>query len=279
MIVFPHAKLNIGLNIVGVRPNGYHDIETVFVPIGYSDILEVITPPQQVEGGLVWNADGMAVNVPVEKNLCVKALRALQAEAELPTVGMSLHKVIPDGAGLGGGSSDAAFVLTTLNSLLNLNIPTPRLREIAARIGADCPFFIDSKPTFATGIGDVFQPLDLSQINGMSVVVAVPHGSVSTAEAYSNIPCRKPERSLFDILRDPVSTWRDSVRNDFEDYVVSRLPDVALFKQKLYDMGALYAQMSGSGSSVFGLFPSGAALPPMSDFPSARGFWSGPLSF
>lgn len=278
MIVFPNAKINIGLNIVDVRTDGYHDIETVFVPVGFSDILEVITPQEQVPGGLVWNSDGIDVNVPVEKNLCVRALRALQAQVQLPTVGLSLHKIIPNGAGLGGGSSDAAYVLTALNSLLKLNIPPTRLHQIAASIGADCPFFIDSKPVYATSKGDVFEPVDLSQLRSTSVVVVVPQGHVSTAEAYSNIPCRKPSRHLKELVCQPIATWRDTIRNDFEDFVFSRLPDVELFKKKLYDMGAIYAQMSGSGSSVFGIFPPGAPLPNDTEFPNARGFWSGPLN-
>lgn len=277
MIVFPHAKINLGLNIVGVRPDGYHDIETVFVPIGYSDALEVILPPEQVEGGVVWRSAGREINVPLEKNLCIRALRALQAEVSIPTVGLMLNKIIPDGAGLGGGSSDAAFVLTTLNCLLNLNISSDRLRQIAARIGADCPFFIDGHPVMASGIGDVFTPVDVSQLKGLSVVVVVPQGSVSTAEAYSNIPCRKPDRHLNEIVSEPISSWRYSIRNDFEDFVASHLPDVAAFKQKFYDMGALYAQMSGSGSSVFAFFPHGDDLPKPDDFPTARGFWFGEL--
>ncbi len=277
MIVFPNAKINLGLNIVGVRPDGYHDIETIFVPIGYSDALELVFPNEQVEGGVLWQSSGNQLDVPLEKNLCVKALRALQAEADLPTVSMMLHKVIPSGAGLGGGSSDAAFVLTTLNNLLNLNIPHERLLQIAARLGADCPFFIDGKPVFASGIGDVFSPINLPN-QDLNIVVAIPQGSVSTAEAYRDIPCRKPTRHLYDIISDPISTWKDSMVNDFEDYVAQRLPDVAAFKQKFYDMGALYAQMSGSGSSVFALFEDHVELPTANDFPTARGFYSGHLN-
>ena len=175
MIVFPHAKINLGLNVVGVRPDGYHDIETVFLPIGYSDILEA-------REGVVWATAGNALAVPIEKNLCVRALNALRRVVTLPTVGLHLTKLIPDGAGLGGGSSDAAFVLTTVNSLLHLGLSKEKLMRVAASIGADCPFFIDGSPVLATGVGDVFAPVSLPVLQAMRVVVVVPAGAVRSAE-------------------------------------------------------------------------------------------------
>ncbi len=277
MIVFPHAKLNLGLNIVAERPDGYHDIETVFVPIGYADTLEVYLPERQVEGGLVWDEVGGSLGVPAEKNLCVRALRALRGVADVPTVGMVLRKSIPDGAGLGGGSSDAAFVLRALNDLLRLGLSDDALRRVAGGLGADCPFFVGGRPVFASGVGDVFSPVDLSSLRGMGVVVVVPHGAVSTAEAYGAIGCRVPDVRLADAVARPVGEWREVVRNDFEPYVSARLPDVPRLKERLYDAGALYAQMSGSGSAVFGLFSSVEALPPRSEFPGVRGYWAGPV--
>lgn len=277
MIVFPHAKLNLGLNIVAARPDGYHDIETIFVPIGYSDTLEVYLPGRQEAGGLVWDEVGGSLGVPAEKNLCVKALNALRRVADVPTVGMVLRKSIPDGAGLGGGSSDAAFVLRTLNSLLGLGLSGDALRSIAAGLGADCPFFIEGRPVFASGVGDVFSPVDLSSLRGMGVVVVVPRGAVSTAEAYRAVGCHVPDVRLADAVARPVGEWRDVVRNDFEPYVSARLPDVPRLKERLYAAGALYAQMSGSGSAVFGLFRSAEALPPRGEFPEVRGYWAGPV--
>lgn len=278
MIVFPHAKINLGLNIVGVRPDGYHDIETVFLPIGYSDILEVTLPQEQTEAGLVWATAGNALDVPMEKNLCVRALNALRREVSFPTVGLHLTKLIPDGAGLGGGSSDAAFVLKTVNSLLHLDLPREKLMRMAASIGADCPFFIDGAPVLATGIGDVFAPVSLPALREMSVVVVVPAGAVSTVDAYRNVVCRRPSVSLSAALKRPVEEWKSLIRNDFEDYVASRVPDIAAFKEILYASGATYAQMSGSGSSVFAFFPPGVELPGVDAFAGARGYWSGALT-
>ena len=278
MIVFPHAKINLGLNVVGVRPDGYHDIETVFLPIGYSDILEVTLPQEQAEKGVVWAMAGNVLAVPMEKNLCVRALNALQRMVSLPTVGLYLTKLIPDGAGLGGGSSDAAFVLTTVNSLLHLGLSQEKLMRVAASIGADCPFFIDGSPVLATGVGDVFAPVSLPALRTVRVVVVVPAGAVSTVDAYRNVGCRRPDVPLSEALKFPIEEWKRVIRNDFEDYVASRVPDVAIFKEILYAHGAVYAQMSGSGSSVFAFFPPGVELPGVEAFAGARGYWAGNLT-
>lgn len=275
MIVFPHAKINLGLNVVGVRPDGYHNIETVFLPIGYSDILEVTLPQEQTETGVVWAMAGNVLAVPMEKNLCVRALNALRREVSFPTIGLHLTKLIPDGAGLGGGSSDAAFVLTTLNSLLHLGLSPEKLMRVAASIGADCPFFIGGSPVLATGVGDVFTPVSLPVLQTMRVVVVVPAGAVSTVDAYRNVGCRLPDVPLPDALKHPIEEWKRVIRNDFEEYVTSRVPDVAVFKEILYAHGAVYAQMSGSGSSVFAFFPPGVELPCIEAFAGARGYWAG----
>lgn len=278
MILFPNAKINIGLNIVGLRPDGYHDIESVFIPIGLTDALEIALPEADAPDWSL-HTSGNPVAVAPEKNLCIKALLALKEIADIPPVALHLHKVIPDGAGLGGGSADAAFVLRGLNNLLKLGLSTATLRGVAARIGADCPFFVSGVPAYCTGIGDVAESVDLSSINGMRIVVAVPDGAVSTAEAYANIPVRRPEVCVKDAVACDVAEWKSIIRNDFEDFVATRIPDVALYKKVLYDSGALYAQMSGSGSSVFGLFPANVPLPAKGHFPNSRCYWSGIISF
>lgn len=275
VILFPNAKINLGLNIVGLRPNGYHDIESVFIPVGLTDALEIALPEGDAPEWTL-QTSGNPVAVSPEKNLCVKALIALKKYVPVPPVALHLHKVIPDGAGLGGGSADAAFVLRGLNDLLKLQLPTETLRRIAAGIGADCPFFVSGKPAFCTGIGDIAEPVDLTNLNGMRIVVVVPEGAVSTAEAYANIPVSRPEICVKDAVAKDIAQWKNLIRNDFEDYVATRIADVAFYKKTLYDHGALYAQMSGSGSSVFGIFPSeGSPLPLKESFPNSRCYWSG----
>lgn len=280
VILFPNAKINIGLNVVGLRPDGYHDIESVFVPIGLSDVLELAVPDGDAPEWVL-ETSGNPVAVAPEKNLCIKALRALKNVVDVPPVAIHLHKEIPDGAGLGGGSADAAFVLRGLNDMLSLGVPDDILRSVAARIGADCSFFIDCLPSYRTGIGDVADAVDLACLRGMRIVLAVPNGAVSTAEAYAHMPVRRPSVCVKDAILRDVTEWRNIINNDFEPYVESRIPDVALFKKIMYEHGALYAQMSGSGSSVFGLFPGGledGQLPVWAEFPNARCFWSGKMS-
>ncbi len=279
MIVFPCCKINLGLNIVGVRPNGYHDIESVFLPLDYSDMLELSLPESCPNGEFALSCSGNAIDVPDEKNLCVKALRALAKEVALPPVAMHLHKIVPDGAGLGGGSADAACVLSSLNSLLKLGLGKDKLCAIASKIGADCPFFIEGRPMFCSGVGDIFAEVHLPQLSGMRVVIAVPQGAVSTVEAYANISCLRPDVALQDALTHDISEWKCLIRNDFETYVSKKLPDVRTYKDIFYDTGAVYAQMSGSGSSVFAFYDKGVQLPPADIFPSVRGFWQGNLKF
>lgn len=276
MIVFPNAKINLGLNIVGVRPDGYHEIESVFLPIGMTDALEFALPEGDAPEWTL-TTSGNPVAVAPEKNLCIKALRALKNIVEVPPVALHLHKVIPDGAGLGGGSADAAFVLRGLNDMLGLGLSVSQLRSVAAKIGADCPFFIEGKAAYCTGIGDVAEDVELSRLRGLRIVVVVPNGAVSTAEAYANIPVARPDVCVKDAVARDVTEWKSIIHNDFEPFVETRIADVALFKRILYDRGALYAQMSGSGSSVFGIFPAAGdlPLPVRDDFPGARGYWSG----
>lgn len=251
MIVYPNAKINLGLNIVGKRPDGYHNIETVFYPIGLCDVLEVQTSDTCTDYS--FSSSGIVVDGDPEDNLIVKAYRLLRSQYEFPPVDISFIKQIPFGAGLGGGSSDAAFMLRVLNELYSLKLTPRRLELLAAKLGADCPVFIKNKPVYATGIGNEFTPVKLS-LKGYYLVLVKPDIHVSTPEAYSLVKPSVPETSLFDAIHAPVEEWRNSVKNDFEVSVFTRYPQIADIKQKLYDTGAIYASMSGSGSSVYGIF-------------------------
>lgn len=253
MLSFPNAKINIGLNITEKRPDGYHNLETVFYPIGLCDVLEV--QPSEACDDYSFASSGIAIDGDPEQNLIVKAYRLLQQDFPLPPIDISLVKHIPFGAGLGGGSADAAFMLKMLNEMAELGLSDEKLEEYAVQLGADCPVFIKNKPVFATGIGNVFSETDLS-LAGYFLVLVKPDIHVSTPEAYSLVVPRKPEASLPELIKLPVEQWKDLVVNDFEKSVFARYPQIAEIKESLYSAGALYASMSGSGSSVYGLFAS-----------------------
>lgn len=270
MICFPNAKINLGLNIVSKRPDGYHNIETVFYPIPVKDALEAVPAP-----ALSFSQTGIAVDAPAEKNLVMKAYRLLETVASLPPLEIHLLKSIPFGAGLGGGSADAAFMLTLLNQIGRLGLSETELEDLAARIGADCPFFIRNRPVFATGTGNVFQPVDLS-LTGYHLCLVKPDVSVSTPEAYARVTPAAPALSLKEIIRRPVSEWKETMVNDFEASVFPRFPEIRRLKEKLYESGALYASMSGSGSSVFGLFAQATCFNEQSLFPGCF-VWEGVL--
>ena len=248
MICFPNAKINLGLNIVGKRPDGYHNIETVFYPIPVKDALEIVGSDHPR-----FEQTGIPVDAPEEKNLVIKALNALKMRYEIPPLEIHLLKAIPFGAGLGGGSADAAFMLRLLNDFCGLGIPMDELASIASTIGADCPFFIHNTPVFATGTGNLFEPVELS-LKGYYLCLVKPDVAVSTAEAYSLVTPAHPEVSLKEIVRYPLSQWKELMKNDFEPSVFPRFPIIREIKETLYREGAVYASMSGSGSSVFGLF-------------------------
>lgn len=256
MIVFPNAKINIGLDIIARRPDGYHNIESVLYPVPWRDVLEIV-PAKGTETTLT--VSGRSVACPPEKNLVMKAYNALASEIELPPVDIYLRKVIPDGAGLGGGSADAAFTLTALNTMLSLGLPPERLAGIAAGIGADCPFFIYNRPMLATGTGTTLTPVQLS-LAGLRIAIVKPSVSVPTAEAYAGVNPAQPRKRLADLLAGTApQSWGDAVKNDFEPGIFARHPIVASIKHTLYNIGAIYAAMSGSGSAVFGIFPGGYA--------------------
>lgn len=257
MVVSPCAKINLGLNVVSLRHDGYHDIETVFFPIPLYDRLEITVETVENIGakGYQLVVDGREIDCKSDDNLVVKAYNLLASDFDLPPVRISLHKVIPMQAGLGGGSSDAAYTLTLLNKLCELNLDNDFLADRAARLGADCPFFITSQPAFATGIGDVLTPLNQDKLlRGYNLVIVKPDVAVSTKEAYSMIKPRRPKQCCRDILTMPITEWRNHLCNDFEQSVFATHPILAEIKHSLYDIGAIYVQMSGSGSSIFAIF-------------------------
>ena len=252
MITFPNAKINLGLNITEKRPDGYHNLETVFYPIPLEDALE-ITILNDSKQKFVLHQSGLEISGEPETNLVVKAYLLLEQEFQLPPVDIYLYKHIPSGAGLGGGSANAAFMLKLLNEKFNLHLADEKLEEYAAILGADCAFFIKNKPTFAGGIGNIFSPIDLS-LKGYQLVLVKPDVFVSTRDAFSQIQPHYPDHSLKEIIRRPVSEWKNCMFNDFEKSVFPQYPVIEEIKKELYSKGAIYAAMSGSGSSVFGLF-------------------------
>ncbi len=277
MLTFPNVKINLGLNVVGQRANGYHDIESFFYPVrGLSDILEITLPTDGAAEPLLWQTSGIDCGADMEKNLCVKAFRLLQEVRTLPRVGMLLHKNVPTGAGLGGGSSDGTFVITQLNELLKLGLTADEMRTMVTRLGADCPFFVDNKPAYVQGIGEILTPTELPQLKGKQIVIVKPEESVSTAEAYSHVRVGQPKKKIIDILHQNIRTWRHDLRNDFEESVFPNHPIIGQVKEALYNSGALYAQMSGSGSAVFAIFDCDACIPSSENF-SGMFFWSGVL--
>lgn len=253
MLFFPNAKINLGLNIVSKRNDGYHNIETVFCPIELSDVLEFVPSPGDPDGQVTFTSTGIPVDGPVENNLCVKAYHLLAKDFNLPALAVHLHKIIPMGAGLGGGSSDAAFMLKHLSIHFNLNIPEDDLCRYASVLGSDCAFFIKNRPLFGYERGNVFKEISLNTEN-LRIIVINPGIHVSTADAYAGVQPAAPENSLVDLVNLPVSQWKEFIVNDFERTVFIKHPEIGAIKEKLYESGAEYASMSGSGSSVFGIF-------------------------
>lgn len=252
MITFPNAKINLGLNIVERRPDGYHNLETIFYPIGLTDVLEIV-PARGRESSLT--TYGNLVDCPVEKNLVMKALRLMQQHYGVPDVDIYLYKHIPDGAGLGGGSSDASSTMLMLNKMFELGVEDQELARLAATLGADCPFFIYNRPMMATGIGDVLHPITVD-LKGLWLLLVKPQVSVPTAVAYSRVTPAPSTSDLRDDVACDVSQWSGVVKNDFEPSVMEAFPVLATIKQRIADAGAAYVSMSGSGSSIFGIFRS-----------------------
>ncbi|WKN45134.1 4-(cytidine 5'-diphospho)-2-C-methyl-D-erythritol kinase [Tunicatimonas pelagia] len=273
MVVFPNAKINLGLHVVSKREDGYHNIETCFVPIPLRDILEVIESK-----AFQFTTSGLSIPGKPEDNLCVRAYELLQTDFDLPPVQIHLHKIIPMGGGLGGGSSNASFLLRSLNELFSLSLTDDRLEGYASQLGSDCPFFIRNQPVLASGTGNEFQEISLD-LSGKHIVLVFPDISVSTAEAYAKVVPRQvnpsmPSASLHELIKQSAEKWTDNLANDFEASVFARYPVLEDIKKQLYDAGAFYASMSGSGSTMYGLFPQ---APDISDLSRTYSVWQSKL--
>jgi 4-diphosphocytidyl-2-C-methyl-D-erythritol kinase len=270
MLVFPNAKLNLGLYVMGQRTDGFRTLESVFVPLPWCDALEVL-PAAENQLTLT----GRPIPGEPGTNLCWRAYELLKADFALPPIQLHLHKAVPIGAGLGGGSADAAFALKALNELFELGLAPEQLEGYARRLGSDCAFFIRNQPVLAREKGDVFEPVSL-ELAGMACLVIYPGLHISTAEAYSRVTPRPPRHDLRQSLARPLATWRETVSNDFEDALSPFYPVLAELKQALYEAGAAYASLSGSGSAVYGLFP-GREVPPTVPVAADYTVWSGVL--
>lgn len=251
MIFFSGCKINIGLYVIRKRADGYHDLETVMFPVrGLCDAIEMIPGDKP---GVEFSSSGLAVDGPVEKNLCVRAYELMRRNYPIGNVKMHLHKHIPMGAGLGGGSANAACVIKGLSQLFDLKLSLSTMESLAAELGSDTAFFVADRPALATGRGEILSPIELS-MKGYRLVIVKPNVGVSTAEAYAHVTPHMPETALTEQLVQPVELWKDVIGNDFEMSVFPQYPQIAEIKQQLYEMGALYASMSGSGSAVYGIF-------------------------
>ena len=264
MIAYPHAKINLGLNVVSKRDDGYHNLETVFYPVQWCDIMEILPGPQHSKGIEV-HFTGLPVAGKHADNLCVKAYELLRQNYSLRAVKLYLHKQIPMGAGLGGGSADAAFFVKKVNELFSLGISDDEMRELVMKLGADCAFFIEGKPVYAEERGDKFSPLEFS-LKGYHVLVVYPGIHVATSTAFANIvPAAAPNNCRDIVTKRPLAEWKDLLTNDFEKTVFKAHPEIEAVKKKLYDAGAIYASMSGSGSAVYGIFNESPETSPFKD--------------
>ena len=253
MLRFPNCKINLGLHILGKRADGFHNLETVFYPILFKDALELI-PAKNNSTEIAFTGTGLAVDGEIADNLCVKAYHLLKKDfPDLPVVKIHLHKTLPMGAGLGGGSADASFMLKLLNDKFKLNLSTPQLLNYALQLGSDCPFFIINKPCFATGRGEVLEEIKIN-LAAYKIILINPGIHVNTGWAFSNITPALPKKSIKEIVQQPVETWKTALKNDFEAPVFAAHPAVKAIKEDLYNQGAIYAAMSGSGSTLFGIF-------------------------
>ena len=258
MLTFPCAKINLGLNITSKREDGYHNLETIFYPVPLTDALEVKLMHDDFPSDEPCDLKitGNAVDCDEKNNLVVKAYTLLAQDFKLPRVHTHLVKRIPMQAGLGGGSADGAFMIRLLDERFRLNMGIAEMERYASRLGSDCTFFITTEPSFGTGRGEVLEPVNIAEHNlqGYYIAIIKPAIAVSTREAFKQIICRQLEHCCRDIVRQPVESWKTVLTNDFEEPAFKQHPELADIKQRLYDLGAVYAQMSGSGSAFFGLF-------------------------
>lgn len=253
MIIFPNTKINIGLNITDKRPDGYHNLETIFYPISLEDALEV-TQTENSQEKYIFNTSGLPVKGNSDDNLVIKAYRLVKEKHKnITPIKINLYKNIPMGAGLGGGSSDAASMIMILNNMFQLGLSDNMMEEYASKLGADCAFFIKNRPTFAKGIGNIFKPINLS-LKGYYLALVKPDIFISTKEAFANIVTKTPSHSLDTLINEPIEKWKMNIVNDFEDSIFKNHKELETIKNKLYDLGAVYSSMSGSGSTIYGIF-------------------------
>ena len=259
MIVFPKAKINLGLHITRKRPDGYHDIETIFYPVSLSDALEFVVSDEPFKKDIL-TVTGINTGSDPEGNLVLKTVRILREKYSFPLLRIHLHKVIPIGAGLGGGSSDAAHLLKAINKSFGLFINDQNLKVTALELGSDCPFFIDCIPAFASGRGEVLKPIR-PVLTGYYLLLINPGISINTREAYQNCRPEQPSNNLIKLIDRPITEWKDLIINNFEDYSFRKYPLLGKIKDELYCSGALFSSMSGSGSSVYGIFSDKPVVP------------------
>lgn len=255
MIVYPNCKINLGLHVLEKRADGYHNLETIFYPVSLCDILEIIeNKDPENSPSFPLSASGLPIQGSLSSNLCVKAYKLLKKDfPKLPWVRVHIHKIIPIGAGLGGGSSNGAYALKVYNELFDLRVPETKLLDYAATLGSDCPFFIINKPCYATGRGEQLSEIKID-LSGYKFAVVNPAIYINTGDAFRDIVPAIPEIRLTELIKAPVADWKALLVNDFEIPIFKKYPEVAAIKEQLYVAGAVYASMSGSGSTVFGIF-------------------------
>jgi 4-diphosphocytidyl-2-C-methyl-D-erythritol kinase len=264
MVLFPNCKINLGLYILDKRKDGFHNLETVFYPVGLRDALEII-PAHHSITDIEFTSSGLKVDGDMNDNICIKAYHLLKKDFPgLPAIKMHLHKTIPMGAGLGGGSADGAFALQLLSKKFSLNLSTPKLLNYALQLGSDGPFFIINTPSLATGRGEILEPINID-LSAYQIILINPGIHINTGWAFTHLTPAVPEKTIATIIAQPIATWKEELKNDFEKPVFEKYPEIKNIKAHLYDSGAVYAAMSGSGSTIFGIFEKDIALPQFSN--------------
>ncbi len=271
MLSFPNCKINLGLKVLDERGDGYHNIESVFYPIPFRDVLEVVESNDTID---YYHYSGIPIPGDATENLCVKAVELLRADYEFPKISVHLHKVIAMGAGLGGGSSDASFLIKAIKEKFRLEISNLKMKELALQLGSDCPFFIENVPLGVTGRGELFSPAS-NALDGFYIVLISSGIHISTAKAYANIMRNESGESPIDIVQtSDIESWKGRLTNDFEGYAFHEFPDLVQAKNHLYLLGAKYASMTGSGSTLYGIFES---IPTTTELEKYGQIWTGKL--